>query len=202
MMNPTDDFFPTELSSLVDAELAKGERITWIGRPIPWLLARSSLPMVLFGIPFTAFALFWIALISGMWRPAGPSPPAFFVLFGIPFVLVGLGMLTSPLWMYWKALRTVYAITDRRALSIERGIWGRVVVRSFDPPGLAVLSRTQHADGSGNLVFQREYRREGHEGRHGRFVDIGFLAVPDVKEVEDRIRELARKASTPSGDPR
>jgi hypothetical protein len=199
MMNPADDLFPTELSSLVDAELAKGERIAWIGRPIPWLLARSSLPIALFGIPFTAFALFWIGLASGMQHPARPGPPSFFVLFGIPFVLVGLGMLTSPFWMFWKALRTAYAITDRRALSIERGPWGRVVVRSFDPPGLAVLSRTQHADGSGNLVFQREYR---HQGRHGRFVDIGFLAVPDVKEVEDRIRELVRKAGTPSGDPR
>jgi hypothetical protein len=60
----------------------------------------------------------------------------------------------------------------------------------------AVLSRTQHADGSGNLVFQREYRREG---RHGRFVDIGFLAVPDVREVEERIRELVHRAYPPDG---
>jgi hypothetical protein len=199
MMNPADDFFPTELSSLVEAELAKGERIVWIGRPIPWLLARSSLPMVLFGIPFTAFALFWMGLASGFGHAAGPGPSGFFVLFGIPFVLVGLGMLTSPFWMFLRALRTAYAITDRRALTLERCLWGQVNVRSFDPASLAVLARTQRADGSGNLVFQREYRPQG---RHGRFVEIGFLGVPDVKEVEDRVRELVRTANTAGGGPR
>ena len=136
--------------------------------------------MVLFGIPFTAFALFWLGLTAGFGGGAGPGPPGFFVLFGIPFVIIGLGMLTSPFWMFLKALRTAYAITDRRALTLERGLWGQVVVRSFDPANLAVLARPS-ADGSGNLVFRREYR---FQGRNGRFVEIGFLAVPDVKEVK------------------
>jgi hypothetical protein len=199
MMNPTDDFLSPELASLVDAELAKGERIDWIGQPIPWLLARSSLPIVLFGIPFTAFALFWMAAVCGFVFPAPSGSRLFFVLWGIPFVLVGLGMLTSPFWMYRKATRAVYAITDRRALTIEGGLWGRVIVRSFEPASLAVLTRTQHADGSGNLVFRREYRPGG---RSGRFVEIGFLAIPDVREVEDRLRELVRRANVASGDQR
>jgi hypothetical protein len=188
-----------ELSSLVDAELAKGDRIAWIGQPIPSLLASTAIPNVLIGIPFTAFALFWIAGASGFRWPGFARPSALLVLWGIPFVLVGLWMLTSPYWMYRKALRTVYAITDRRALIIEAGFWGRVQVRSFEPWSLAILARTQRADGSGNLVFQREYR---HQRRHAHYVDIGFLAVPNVKEVEDRIRELIGKASTPRGDAR
>jgi hypothetical protein len=197
MMTPTDDFLPTELASLVDAELAKGERIDWIGRPIPSRLARSTLPIVLFGIPFTAFSLFWMSAACGSVLRAPSRRGVFFVLWGIPFVLIGLCMLTSPFWMYRKALRTVYAITDRRALTIEGGLWGRVVVRSFEPASLAALSRTQHADGSGNLVFQREYRPGG---RRGQFVDLGFLAIPDVKEVEDRLRKLVRRANVASSE--
>ena len=132
-MNPTDDFFPMELAGLVDAEFGKGERIVWIGQPIRSRLARSSLPIALFGVPFTAFAFFWIMTASGMKGLGFPGPSGFFVLFGIPFVLVGLGMLTSPLWMYLKAGRTVYAVTDRRALVIDGGLFGRMTVRSFEP---------------------------------------------------------------------
>jgi hypothetical protein len=199
MMNPTDDFLSPEVTSLVDAELAKGERIVWVGQPIPFRLALSGVPIALFGIPFTLMALFCIGVAGGIGGQGPVSPPPFFLLVGIPFVLVGLSLLLSPFWMYLKASRTVYAITDRRALSIERDILGRVVVRSFEPQNLAVLSRTQRADGSGNLVFQREYRREGQQGR---FVDIGFFAIPNVKEVEDHIRELARKANMASGGQR
>jgi hypothetical protein len=199
MMNPTDDFLAPELASLVDAELAKGEHIDWIGQPIPSRLALSGVPIALFGIPFTAFALFWMGMASGIRGPGGSGLGGFFFLFGIPLVVVGLGMLGSPFWMYLKAVRTVYAITDRRALAIERDILGRFTTRSFEGRNLAILSRTQRADGSGNLVFQREYYRQG---RNGRFVDIGFFAIPDVKAVEDRIRELMRKANVASGSQR
>src|SRR5262249_30064210 len=194
---PTEDFLPMELASLVDAELAKSESIAWTGQPIPWRLARSSIPTALLGIPFTAFACFWTAAASGFHFPAFANPHGFFALFGILFVLVGLGMLLSPLWMLYRAGRIVYAVTDRRALVIERGFLGQVTVRSFEPAKLTDVTRTQYADGSGNLVFLREYRpdhRYGAHGRRGRFFEVGFLAIPDVKEAEDRIRDLVRKA--------
>src|SRR5262245_41246448 len=80
MTIPADDFLPTELTSLVDAELAKGERVAWIGRPIAWRFALPSIPLVLIAIPFTAFALFWIGAARGF--PGGGVPV--FALFGIP----------------------------------------------------------------------------------------------------------------------
>jgi hypothetical protein len=197
MTIPTEGFLPTELASLVDAELAKGETIAWIGQPIPWRFACSSIPIALFGVPFTAFAFFWIAGASGFRFPGSSNAFSFFPLFGIPLVLVGLGMLLSPLWMLYRAGQIVYAVTDRRALVIERSLLGRVTIRSFEPARLTDVTRTQYADGSGNLIFLREYRpdpRYGANGRRGRFFEVGFLAIPDVKEAEDRLRELARRA--------
>ena len=47
---------PQELHSLVEMELQSGERITWIAQPVSGRLARSTWPVVLFGIPWTAFA--------------------------------------------------------------------------------------------------------------------------------------------------
>jgi hypothetical protein len=198
MMNPTDDFLESDLSAMLDSELSKGERTTWVGRPIPWLMARSRLPTALLGIPFTAFAFFWISVASGFRFPDFSTGRGLFPLFGIPFVCVGLGMLLSPIWTYRRATRTIYAITDRRALTIETDPLGRVTTQSFEPPYLTIVTRMQRADGTGNLVFRREHRGEG---RRHYMVDIGFLAVADVREVEDRIRQLIAQ-SGPPGSPR
>lgn len=191
MINPTDVILPQDLADLVADEIAPGERIAWVGQPIPSRYARRGLGTALFGIPFTAFAFFWIAVASGFKMPDFSHGFRLFPLFGIPFVLVGLGMLSSPFWMYLKATRTVYVITDRRALTVERGLWQGVSVRSFEPERLTDLNRTQYPDGSGNLVFQRDYHVSNRGGGH--FTDIGFLAIPDVKEAEDRIRDLVHK---------
>src|SRR5262249_47548939 len=122
MMNPTDDFLNPGLASLVDAELDKGEQIAWIGRPIAWRYALPYVAVLLVGIPFTVFALFWMGAVRGF--PSAGVPV--FALFGIPFVVVGLGMLLSPFWMLYRAGRTAYAITDRRALIVEHGLFGGV----------------------------------------------------------------------------
>ena len=133
MTIPTDDFPPIGGASLVDAELAKGSASSGPASPSPGAFSVSSLPFVLFGIPFTAFAFFWIAVAGAFRFPGVPGPFGLFALFGIPFVIVGLGLLMSPFWMYLKARRTAYAITDRRALVIEPDLWGRIIVRSFEP---------------------------------------------------------------------
>lgn len=90
---------------MIEAELHDGEQITWIGAPIARRFAMKSIPIVLFGIPWTAAALFWMALTSGFEMPNFNFKDGFdvFTLFGIPFVLIGLEMLSSPLRMIRKA---------------------------------------------------------------------------------------------------
>src|SRR5688572_1960017 len=95
---------PLDLDNRVHAELRDGERLVWVGQPHPGRASRAGIPMVLFGIPWTAFALFWMAGASGMLFGGfgNGGPPGFggflacFPLFGIPFVLIGIGLLTSP----------------------------------------------------------------------------------------------------------
>jgi hypothetical protein len=43
----TEAFPPVAIASLVEAELATGERVVWTGQPIPWRFARPSIPIVL-----------------------------------------------------------------------------------------------------------------------------------------------------------
>ncbi len=178
---------PDPLRGLVEAELASGERVTWVEQPIAGRLARSALPVLLFAIPWTLFALFWMAGAAATTSRANGGPERLFPLFGLPFVLVGLAMLSSPYWAARSAKRTAYVLTDRRAIIFQSG-WTSVTVRSFEREKLGDLRRTQAPDGSGDLVFTEDVS----SGRRGTTTtDVGFLAIPDVKAAEERVRALA-----------
>lgn len=195
---------PPAAAALVRAELRSGERMTWAGQPLSGRFALKAIPPMLFGIPFTAFSVFWITMAA-----AGTSQvrhhggggglvhvSSFFPLFGLPFLVVGLGMLTSPYWMYRRARRVAYVLTDQRAIIFDAGFWNRTTVRSFDPERLHELQRNQNGNGSGDLIFDRQLSFNNQNGRQA--TDVGFIAIPDVKRVEDLVRALAAKTSEPT----
>jgi hypothetical protein len=188
---------PAPLRNKVEMELRSGERIVWSAQPIPQRFSRGSWPIVVFGIPWTAFAVFWVVAAGwGTSRGSMPGPFKLFPLFGVPFVLIGIGMLTAPIWMKRKARRTVYMITDQRAVILSEGLRGRTRVESYAPEQLQSIMREQNADGSGDIIFvTRDWRDSDGDRRTQR---IGFVGVPDVKAVEEHIRALAEKAPRPA----
>ena len=177
---------PESLRSMVEAELDLSEKIAWIGRPRGRRSMLKALPLVLFGIPWTAFVLFWIAGAAGFGLPDFNDPFDFFPLFGTPFLLVGIGLLTSPLWIAWNARRTVYVVTNRRAILFEGGL--STTVRSYGPECLKSLQRSQRRDGSGDLVFERELSLNTKGYQVPRL--IGMFGIPDVRNVERLMRDL------------
>ena len=86
-------------------------------------LHMGDLYTVPFSIMFLGFSVFWEA--SVIWGGAGPL----FVLWGIPFIAIGLYTLVGR-FFYVRYLnrRTVYAITDRRVMSVVRGRAGETVL--------------------------------------------------------------------------
>src|SRR5688572_18049445 len=109
----------------VQAELRNGERLVWSGQPNPACYARTARMIVLFAIPWTAFAVFWVGATAALlWFSGDPEKAdgivgtifLLFPLFGIPFILIGLGMFTAPFWMRRQARRTSYALTEKRAI--------------------------------------------------------------------------------------
>lgn len=178
---------PLRMQQMVQDELRSGESLQWIGRPIPKRLAMKMMPMILFAIPWTAFALFWTAGAAGFKFPLFNQPFDLFPLFGLPFILIGLGMFCSPLWMVWKAKRTAYVLTNKRAILFDGG--RSTTIRSFYLDKLDKLRRIQHADGSGDLIFDREVKVD-NDGDN-QTTDHGFLAISNVKKVEDHVRTIA-----------
>jgi hypothetical protein len=139
--------------SEVVRELQEGESIRWTGRPALGLrMGRSDwlgLPGSLF---FLAFAIFWN---SGVWGPwgtdrHGSSPPLFFKLFGLPFLLYGAFLVFGrPFWEAYRRSRTYYGITGDRALIVTR-LFARQT-QSVLLRNLGETSVEEHGDGRGTI---------------------------------------------------
>ncbi|MDP0495174.1 MAG: hypothetical protein Q7Q73_03100 [Verrucomicrobiota bacterium JB024] len=187
---------PRHLQNQIDAELEAREKVLWQEMPVPQLFTPASTGAFLFGIPWTAFALFWMWGASGFGKSDMDGPASFFFLFGLPFVLIGFGMLLSPLWTYRKALRTVYVITDRRAITFEGG--RGMTIRSYPPAKLQNIYRKQHKNGSGDVVIEVNAWRDSDGDR--RSEQLGFLRVRNAKQAETLLKTLA-EAATPVSQP-
>jgi hypothetical protein len=179
------DRIPSRLQELLARELAPGERVAWRGRPSPIGRALSAWGTFLFGIPFFAFSVFWTyAATNGFNEPRRADIVAFSKLawlWGGAFVLVGASLLLSPAWEWWAARRTLYAITDRRAILIEAPLW-RTTTQSFAGERLGSVVRRESRSGRGDLIFEREATK----GAKGSTVyrDVGFFGIDGVHEVQ------------------
>jgi hypothetical protein len=183
---------PPEVAARVESELRDGECLIWAGQPRPDLYAKGSGCLVVFGIIFTGFAVLWLITTFGigfLLVGAGDRaveiagiPFLVFGLFGLPFLLIGVGLLTAPFWNRKWARKVCYLLTDRRALTWEPTIFGGVTVRSFSRDGLGSITRHENPDGSGSLVFH-EYRTSD-----GDVSTRGFIHIDQVRCVEELVR--------------
>lgn len=196
---------PDDMDARVRSELHDGERLLWVGQPRPGRFARQAIPIVLFGIPWTAFAVFWMVSASGILFGGNGGPGGFggffacFPLFGIPFVLIGLGMLSSPYWLQRRAKQTFYALTDRRAILWQAGTFGSISIRSYGPEALGKTHRTEYADGCGDLVFEEVVAvgRNSDGDRTTTTTRHGFMAIDNVHEVEKLLRRVLLSGDDP-----
>jgi hypothetical protein len=181
---------PKELRRKIENELQPGEFIRWIEQPIPRFFTASSIGSVLFGIPWTSFAIFWMWGASRFKLPdirEGLQPQNLFALFGVPFVLIGFRMLSSPVWAWQAARKTVYLVTDKRAISIHSG-WS-TTIRIYLPNQLKEIYRKERADGTGDVIIS--IRRWKDSDGDNMSEEIGFLGVRNPREVENILKQLA-----------
>lgn len=157
------------LESRVQPELDPGEYLLWVGQPSPRRFLRESLSSFGLGIVWTAFIVNFIigwysfphgelSVPSGLFGLRGILSSIFFV----PFILVGIGMLLSPVRSYRSAKRTVYAITNKRALIVEGA--GSRSVQSYGEGEISNIERVERADGSGDMTLVNARLRTIREG--------------------------------------
>ena len=183
---------PGDAQLRAQSELQSGESLYWSGTADPGRAALSALPATLFGIPFAGFALFWM---NGAYRASthlAKSPDAFaksftvFPLFGLPFLLVGLGIVLAPLWAYLKGRTTVYAITNQRILVITGS--GNRSVKSITPADIAGVEHRERPDGSGDIVIQTNAITRTNNSVSQ--LKIALCGIPNVKQVAEQVLAL------------
>jgi hypothetical protein len=215
-----------EVRNQIAAELESGERIRWQGQPVVGAsAAKGTWAMFIFAIPWTAFAVFWTLGASGLLFGGGHAnsgPLAIriiFPLFGLPFIAVGVWMLTMPARAKKKiarmAERTAYVITDRRAIIFDAGFAsggalaglvassplgsvmpeGSLTVKSYRPAQLQQLARVLHKDGTGDIIFEEAtviHPVQNHSARTMTMTQsTGFKGIQNVAEVERMLKKLA-----------
>jgi len=155
----------------------RGEKVLWWGKPYPQTYAfRKAWYSFLLGIPFFGFAVFWTYMASR---------GGVFAAFGIPFLLIGLGMLLSPIWHYVRGMRVTYALTDRRAVIDIAGFMPRRI--SVPLNQIPFIDLRLGADGSGDVYFKETLSTMSTRGSWVQ--RDGFIAVPDVRRVEELLRK-------------
>ncbi len=198
---------PEDLRRAVTREFA-GEPVRWSGQPSARSAFWRSAGIWLFAVPWTVFALFWEVLsLGGFFGFGGPKGQqwswfgAFFVLFGLPFVAVGLGMMAAPLWLARRARRSVWVITSRRIACLTLGRRG-LTVRSISPRDLFAVERQEKPDGSGTLklIFGEGRDPDGDKVERSETLQ----GIADVRRVEDLVRRMMEEraaAVSPSSAP-
>lgn len=182
---------PDRFEALLRQELAPGERLLWHARAIP-RARRGSLAIVLFAIPWTAFAVFWTAMASTVPRMDGEIGLIgwLFPAFGLPFIAVGLFMFAKPVLSRIAAGRTVYGVTDQRVIQLMAG--KGIMSESVPVEKISTLTRHEKRDGSGTL--QIKVSDSPFVEARQRMTGFELGVVPDVRRAEQVVRQAMERA--------
>ena len=184
---------PGDAQQIAQSELQPGESLYWTGAADPRRAALMALPASLFGIPFAGFALFWVSsayhATSAMSKSSNNSFTkgfAVFPLFGLPFLLIGLGVILAPLWAYLKGLSTVYAVTNQRVMIISGG--NSRTVKSVTPADIVSVDHRERPDGSGDIAILTTAQTRTNNSVSQ--VKVALVGVPNVKDVARQVMNL------------
>lgn len=186
-MNLTMQQLAPALKKKLTAELNSDEAIVWLGQPHAGRLMLKGFVLWLFFIPWTAFAVWWMAAAAQFKLPTLHDPATWFALFGLPFVLIGVAGLSAPLWIYYAARHTVHVVTNRRALTISGVRAFRI--KGFTREQITHLERLERADGSGDLILAETPTRNGRGIRRE-----GFFAIAEVGAAAAALNRLVAAA--------
>ena len=174
----------------IEQQLSSGERLLWSGQPSRGIRLRSS---DAFAIPFSllwcGFAIFWESSV------VTKGAPFFFMLWGIPFVLVGLYIVFGRFFVDAHIRqRTFYGITTERIIIVS-GLFSRQT-KSLQLRTLSDISLTERPDGSGTITFGPQHPMaaripSGWPGV-GQYTAPTFDMVERAREIYDLIRQTQR----------
>jgi hypothetical protein len=176
-------------------ELNPGERIIWSGQPRQGLLLRPADALLIpFSLLWGGFAVFWeFGVMSG-------GAPFFFMIWGVPFVLVGIYIIFGRFFVdSAQRSRTYYALTNERAIIIS-GLFNQNT-KSLDLKKLPEINLSTGGHGSGTITFGTShpmawmYAGSGFPNMGRYQIAPSFEMIDDAKTVYQHIKRLQREGS-------
>src|SRR5215470_1846363 len=153
-----DDTVADTPEAIAARELLPGERLQWAARPWPWAVARQTLMALPIGLFLMAVGAFAVDVVPrALLVPSDVLALLPIRGVGAFIALLGLAAVCAPFVTALLARGTVYAVTSRRLLVIDRAFAHRVA--SFAPEGVqAIMVSNERYDGSADIVFRQEIR--------------------------------------------
>ncbi|MCZ8136953.1 MAG: hypothetical protein O9266_11680 [Porphyrobacter sp.] len=193
-LSPDRDTTPMDrLRLALERELGPDEVVVWHG----WQLARIQPRMFLiyiFAIPWTVFSLAWTGIAAAAIMGAGEDGPGLigwaFPLFGMPFIAIGMWMLTGPFLPLLQRGRVLYVVTDRRVLKLS--LLRELSVGTVPAARIGPIQRREQRDGTGTLQLAVKVGRDSDGDRQTEHFIIG--EVDDVHGAQAAISRIARPA--------
>lgn len=163
--------------------ITSGESILWRGKPDKGnLLTHQDIFLIPFSIVWCGFAIFWeLCVIQTGFTP--------FILFGIPFVCVGLYLVVGRFfWTAWIRKRTAYVITNRKIIRARGNRIDMIESRNMPPVRLEAY---RNGNGTITIGYPNAYYRRNNL-RSSPDPDFVLENVPNVARVQQIIAGMER----------
>jgi hypothetical protein len=213
-----DGEIPAEIKAKALSQLDPSEKVVWLGQPLPRLILLRSGGYFVGGAVLALLALGGLSLVLMFQNAAAngakkvPIPqqaaknvqvpqPSILPNLVIPggLFLASVGLAAVPFVRRHFALRTCYALTNRRALVYKEGIFGPTR-ESYSPLEVAGVRRGDSwlQRGSGDVIFRTvQVLRQGSRVSVGmiswqgsvKTTHYGFIGIADPQGVEKLVRE-------------
>jgi hypothetical protein len=185
-------------NNVLQTVLGKSEHLIWSGRPKQGLMLRSSDALLIpFSLLWCGFALFWEGGVISS------GAPFFFMLWGIPFVLMGLYITVGRFFVdAYIRQKTYYGLTKERVIIVS-GLFQQSV-KSLPLSTLADVTLSNRMDGRGTITFGPDGAIRGIPSlftnsswpNSRRPAPPAFEAIPDAQMVYDFIRDAQQNKTS------
>lgn len=156
------------------------EYVLWSGKPSRiHYFSKQDLITIPFSLFWLGFSLFW------EWQVIQSRQSLFLVLWGMPFVMIGVYLLLIRPFHQASIIRHSYYVITNKQLMIKQGKKISFYTASQLPP----VSLKVHRDGTASLYFYETYYQNGRN----RMYSFGLKNIEDYLGAQNALRQLQEK---------
>lgn len=178
---------PYPLDEIVKNELKEDEKVQWFSQPGSSLKKDTILGAIL-GLPITIIGIIWLKNVLNYLIQEFHYLTVFSLIVGAFIFYLGFVLVITPFFNIRNYQRTLYVITNKRAILFDgRGLLQRKIY-SFGPKEIKNLKINRY-NGYSDIILGRKFAGILNPTRR----DIGFLKIKDVAKVEGLLKAIPKK---------